>query len=99
MDILLWYEGILDAADKDPDSVIGRFTSVPRGKEEVIGTVEMDEDGTLYCGHIKLNTSATSSLKVGDKVSIRKSNVDTKKPTSTLWFYANTSDYTVLPKE
>ena len=99
MDILLWYEGILDAAEKDPDSVVGRFTSVPRGKEEVIGTVEMDEDGTLYCGHIKLNTNPASTLKAGDMVSIRKSSVDTKKPTSTLWFYANPNDYTVLPKE
>ena len=99
MDILLWYEGILDAAQKDPDSVIGRFTSVPRGQEEIIGTVEMDDDGTLHCGHIKLNTSPASTLKVGDKVSIRKSYVDTKKPTSTLWFYANSNDYTVLPDE
>jgi hypothetical protein len=31
MDVLLWYEQILDKAEKDPDSVIGSFTSVPRG--------------------------------------------------------------------
>lgn len=99
MDLLLWYESILDSAEKNPESVVGRYTSVPRGKEKIIGYVEMDEeDGTLFCEHIRLNTPETK-VKVGDKVLIRKSVVETKKPTATIWFYAQPKDYEVLPKE
>ena len=99
MDLLLWYEDILDAAEKNPDSVRGRYSSIPRGRDEVIGTIEMDEDGsTLYCNHIRLNKPGPT-VKAGDKVLIRKSIVDTKKPTATIWFNAYPSDYEVLPSE
>lgn len=96
MDVLLWYEHILDKAEKDPDSVIGSFTSVPRGRQET-GIVELDEDGSLVCGHIRLNTNRHSVIKEGDTVIIRKSKVDTFHPTEKVWFFAQPDDYTVVP--
>ena len=96
MDVLLWYEQILDKAEKDPDSVIGSFTSVPRGRQET-GIVELDEDGSLVCGHIRLNTNRHSVIKEGDTVIIRKSKVDTFHPTEKVWFFAQPDDYTVVP--
>ena len=96
MDVLLWYERILDRAESDPDSVVGSFTSVPRGKPET-GIVELDDDGSLICGHTRLNTNRQSTIKEGDTVIIRKSKVDTFHPTEKVWFFAQPDDYTVVP--
>lgn len=96
MDILLWYERILDKAEADPDSVVGSFTSVPRGKPET-GIVSKDVDGSLICGHTRLNTNGQSIIKEGDTVKIRKKYVDTRNPTETVWFYAQPDDYAVVP--
>jgi hypothetical protein len=96
MDVLLWYEQILDKAESDPDSVVGSFTSVPRGKPET-GIVELDDDGSLICGHTRLNTNRQSTIKEGDTVIIRKSKVDTFHPTEKVWFFAQPDDYTVVP--
>ena len=95
MDVLLWYEQILDKAANDPDSVVGSFTSVPRGKPET-GVVEIDDDGSLICGHTRLNTNRQSAIKEGDSVIIRKSKVDTLHPTEKVWFFAQPDDYAVV---
>ncbi len=95
MDVLLWYEQILDKAESDPDSVIGSFISAPRGKPET-GTVEVDDDGSLICGHTRLNTNRQSAIKAGDMVIIRKSKVDTLHPTDRIWFFAQPDDYSVV---
>lgn len=98
MDVLLWYEQILDKVDNDPDSVVGSFSSVPRGKPET-GVVEIDEEGSLICGHTRLNTNRLSTIKEGDTVIIRKSKVDTFRPNEKVWFFAQPKDYTVVPKD
>lgn len=95
MDVLLWYEKILDKSESDPESVVGTYTSVPRGKPET-GIVEIDENGSLICGHTRLITNRNSTVKVGDTVTIQKSIMDTRNPTDTVWFFAQPGDYVVV---
>lgn len=95
MDFLLWYDRVMEQAEKDPGSVVRQFETVPRGMP-VQGVVEQDENGDLICGHTRLQTVKGSTLRVGDTVRINRSTVDWKKATDTVWFYATVRDYELL---
>lgn len=97
MDLLLWYSDTLDRAERDPESVVGTYTTVPNTQQKRTGVVLEDEDGSLYCDRVRLIPMKKGpAVKAGDRVEMDRCRV-TNRPTANVWFEA--SYYTVLPKE
>lgn len=97
MDLLLWYSDTLDKAEKEPESVVGTYTTVPNSQQKRTGVVQEDEDGTLYCDHVRLKPNRNApALKAGDRVEIDSCRV-TNRPTANIWFDSN--NYRVLAEE
>lgn len=97
MDVLIWYDRILDIAETAPDSIIGKFRTITRGKP-ITGKVEEDENGNLICCHTLLLTDRYSTVRAGDTVQINESRAY-NKPTENIWLCAYADKYFVVRHE